>query len=206
MPDPIALLPGLLIALLAVVMVWFTIGTQRNISRGNLLLRLSLVRAPTVSVDLVATEAWTAGHTRRDTPEPEERETWTDDAGRGVDVRHDGRADLELLRGHWADLGQRSGGTWRISVRPTVPHLEIHLLAPDPPSCNRHAARGLADRRRGCRLWLGRRGPVSGPCLPRIPGDEQRRHHQEQGDQDHRPCADDADRGHTLARHDRDVQ
>src|ERR671919_1108110 len=39
MPDPIALLPGLLIALLAVVMVWFTIGTQRNISRGNRLLR-----------------------------------------------------------------------------------------------------------------------------------------------------------------------
>src|ERR671918_3049776 len=209
MPDPSAFGPALLIVLLLLVMGWFTIGTQRNISRGNrllrwlsdglpalgprttlrwlgssvaelritqprhpyreaavmvvleprdlgalwalarrrgrrdfLLLRLSLVRAPTVSVDLVATEAWTAGHTRRDTPEPEERETWTDAAGRGVDVRHDGRADLELLRGHWADLGQRSGGTWRISVRPTVPHLEIYLLAPDP---ERHDARALLD-------------------------------------------------------------
>src|SRR5918992_4382741 len=39
MPDPTVLIPGLLIALLAVVMVWFTIGTQRNISRGNRLLR-----------------------------------------------------------------------------------------------------------------------------------------------------------------------
>ena len=39
MPEPIEFLPGLLIALLAVVMVWFTIGTQRNISRGNRLLR-----------------------------------------------------------------------------------------------------------------------------------------------------------------------
>ena len=209
MPDPIELLPGLLIALLAVVMVWFTIGTQRNISRGNrllrwlsdglpalgpkttlrwlgssvaelrigqprhpyreavvmvvleprdlgalwalarrrgrrdfVLLRLSLIRAPTVSADLVAQAAWTATHTRRDEPEPELRETWTDDDGQAVEVRHDGRADLDLLRGHWASLARQSGGTWRISVRHTVPHLEIHLLAPDP---ERHDAREVLD-------------------------------------------------------------
>src|SRR5919106_4040952 len=209
MPDPIALLPGLLIALLAVVMVWFTIGTQRNISRGNrllrwlsdglpalgprttlrwlgssvaelritqprhpyreavvmvvleprdlgalwalarrrgrrdfLLLRLSLVRAPTIRADVVAHEAWTASHTRRDEPELEQREAWTDDAGRAVELRHDGVADLEALRGHWTRLGRLTGGSWRISVRPTVPHLEIHLLAPDP---DRQQARALLD-------------------------------------------------------------
>jgi hypothetical protein len=209
MPEPIAFLPGLLIALLAVVMVWFTVGTQRNISRGNrlltwlsdglpalgprttlrwlgssvaelritrprhpyreavvmvvleprdlgalwalarrrgrrdfLLLRLSLVRAPTIRADIVAQGAWTASHTRRDEPEPEQREAWTDDAGRAVELRHDGVADLGALRTHWTRLGRLTGGAWRISVRPTVPHLEIHLLAPDP---DRQQARALLD-------------------------------------------------------------
>jgi hypothetical protein len=209
MPEPIEFLPGLLIALLAVVMVWFTIGTQRNISRGNrllrwlsdglpalgprttlrwlgssvaelrishprhpyreavvmvvleprdlgalwalarrrgrrdfLLLRLSLVRAPTIRADLVAKAAWTAGHARRDEPEPELREAWTDDVGEAVELRHDGRADLDSLRAHWTRLGRLTGGAWRISIRPTVPHLEIHLLAPDP---ERHHARALLD-------------------------------------------------------------
>src|SRR5918999_1589592 len=148
MPDPSAFLPALLIVVLAVVMVWFTMGTQRNITRGNrvltwlqeglpalgprttlrwlgssvaelritqprhpyreavvmvvleprdlgafwalarrrgrrdfLLLRLSLVRAPTIRADLVAEAAWTASHTRRDEPDPEQREAWTDEAG-----------------------------------------------------------------------------------------------------------------------------
>src|SRR5919106_1734984 len=38
MPDPAAFLPGLLIVLLAAVMIWFTVGTQRNVSRGNRML------------------------------------------------------------------------------------------------------------------------------------------------------------------------
>jgi hypothetical protein len=57
-------------------------------------------------------------------------------------VRHDGRADLASLRATWARLGRLTGGAWRISVRPTVPHLEIHLLAPDP---DRQAARALLE-------------------------------------------------------------
>jgi hypothetical protein len=209
MPDPIAFLPGLLIALLAVVMVWFTIGTQRNVSRGNrllgwlsdglpalgprttlrwlgssvaelrisqprhpyreavvmvvleprdlgafwalarrrgrrdfILLRLSLVRAPTARADLIDRAGWTAGHGRHDEPDPELRETWTDDAGRTVEIRHDGQSNLAALREHWTRLGRESGGAWRISIRQTVPHLEIHLLAPDP---DRSGARSLLD-------------------------------------------------------------
>jgi hypothetical protein len=210
MPEPASFVPGLLIGLLAVVMVWFALGTQRNISRGNrllrwlqdglaalgprttlrwlgssvaelritqprhpyrealvmvvleprdlgalwavsrrrgrrdfLLLRLSLVRAPTFRVDFVDPRAWTAGHGRSDEHEPELHETWTDAAGRAVDVRHDGSADLAVMRSHWDGLGAQSGGAWRISIRPTVPHLEVHLLAPDP---EHHSARGLLDR------------------------------------------------------------
>jgi len=39
MPDLGSLGPGLLLAVAAVVLLWFTFGTQRNIRRGNRLLR-----------------------------------------------------------------------------------------------------------------------------------------------------------------------
>lgn len=209
MPDLASLLPGLLILLLAVVMIWFTFGTQRNIARGNrllawlqgglgalgprttlrwlgssvaelrigqprhpyrdalvmvvleprdlgalwalsrrrgrrdfLVLRLSLDRSPRYRVDLLDPRAWTAGDRRRDELEPEEHEDWTDAASRPVEIHHDGTADLARLRSHWDRLARDSGGAWRISVRPTVPHLEIHLLAPDP---ERTSSRRLLD-------------------------------------------------------------
>lgn len=207
MPDPASILPALLVAAMAVVMVWFALGTQRNISRGNrllswlqdglpalgprttlrwlgssvaelhiaeprspyrdalvmvvleprdlgalwaisrsrgrrdfLVLRLSLVRAPRWRADLVDPAAWTATDRRSDEPEPQQQQTWTDAAGRSVQLRHDDGADLAALRAHWDRLGQQSGGAWRISVRTTVPHLEIHLLLPDP---DRDSARKL---------------------------------------------------------------
>ena len=209
MPDPAALLPGLIILLLAAVMIWFTVGTQRNVSRGNrmlewlqdglgalgprttlrwlgssvaelqitqprapfrdalvmvvleprdlgalwalarqrgrrdfIVLRLSLVRAPVVRADLIDPSGWTAGDRRRDEPEPERQERWTDAAGRTIAVHHDGLADIERLRSCWNDLARDSGGAWRISIRPTVPHLEIHLLTPDT---ERASARRLLD-------------------------------------------------------------
>jgi hypothetical protein len=209
MPDPGALLPGLLIALLAIVLVWFTFGTQRNIARGNrllrwlqeglpalgprttlrwlgssvaelrivqprhpyreatvmvvleprdlgalwavsrtrgrrdfIILRLSLVRAPRERADLVDPTAWTASHRRRDEPEPTEHRSWTDAAGRELELRHDPGADVATLRGYWDRLGRLSGGAWRLSVHQTVPHLEIHLLPPDP---DRASARALLD-------------------------------------------------------------
>ena len=200
MPDPSAFLPALLLILLVGVMVWFTLGTQRNISRGNrllewlqgglpalgprttmrwlgssvaemrigearapyrdavvmvvleprdlgalwalsrsrgrrdfIVLRLSLVRAPRWEADLIDPGAWTAGHQRQDDTELEPlAEPWTDAAGRTVRIAHDGRADLDALRAHWDRLAQHSGGAWRISVRSTVPHLEVHLLPPGP--------------------------------------------------------------------------
>ena len=199
MPDPSAFIPALLLVLLAVVMVWFTFGTQRNIGRGNrlltwlqeglpalgprttlrwlgssvaelriaearspyreavvlvvleprdlgalwalarsrgrrdfIVLRLSLVRAPRWEADLTDPAAWTAGHRRTDDAELEPRQPWTDASGRAIGIADDGRADLDALRGHWNKLAGNTGGAWRISVRSTVPHLEIHLLPPDP--------------------------------------------------------------------------
>jgi hypothetical protein len=207
MPDPSAFGPALLIVLLLLVMGWFTLGTQRNISRGNRLLawlqdglpalgprttvrwlgssvaelriaearspyreavvmvvleprdlgalwamsrargrrdfvvlRLSLIRAPRWEADLIDPAAWTAGHQRPDDTELDARDPWTDDSGRAIRVADDGRADVEALRTHWDRLAQDSGGAWRISVRSTVPHLEVHLL---PPDLERASARRL---------------------------------------------------------------
>ena len=203
MPDPSAFGPALLIVLLLLVMGWFTLGTQRNISRGNrllawlqdglpalgprttmrwlgssvaelriaearspyreavvmvvleprdlgalwamsrargrrdfIVLRLSLVRAPRWEADLIDPAAWTAGHQRPDDTELEARDPWTDASGRAIRVAEDGRADVDALRMHWDRLAQDSGGAWRISVRSTVPHLEVHLLPPDLERAN----------------------------------------------------------------------
>jgi hypothetical protein len=205
MPDPSAFGPALLIVLLLLVMGWFTLGTQRNISRGNrllawlqdglpalgprttmrwlgssvaelriaearppyrdavlmvvleprdlgalwamsrargrrdfIVLRLSLVRAPRWEADLVDPTAWTAGHQRLDDSDLEVRDPWTDASGRAIRVAGDGGADLDALRTHWDRLAQDSGGAWRISVRSTVPHLEIHLLPPDLERASAH--------------------------------------------------------------------
>jgi hypothetical protein len=207
MPDPSAFGPALLIVLLLLVMGWFTLGTQRNISRGNrllawlqdglpalgprttmrwlgssvaelriaearspyrdavvmvvleprdlgalwamsraggrrdfIVLRLSLVRAPRWEADLIDPAAWTAGHQRVDDSALEVRDPWTDASGRTVRIADDGRADLHALRVHWDRLAQDSGGAWRIGVRSTVPHLEVHLL---PPDVERASARRL---------------------------------------------------------------
>ena len=206
MPDLGSLGPGLLLTVTALVLLWFTFGTQRNIRRGNRLLewlqgglpvlgprttlrwlgssvaelqilqprhpfreallmvvleprdlgalwalsrsrgrrdflvfRLSLVRAPTVRADLVDPRAWTASDRRSDVAEPEQTTAWTDASGMSVEIRHDGRADLGELQRHWDALAALAGGAWRLSVRPIVPHLEIHLRTPDPDAADARA-------------------------------------------------------------------
>lgn len=207
MPDLETLVPGLLIAALAVVLLWFTFGTQANIRRGNrllrwlqdglpalgpkttlrwlgssvaelkivspahpfrealvlvvleprdlgalwalarsrgrrdfIVLRFSLVRSPLHRADAVDPRAWTAGHLADADDSPVGRTSWTDAAGVPVELRHEPDFEAVILERLWERLGRVSGGTWRISIRPTVPHLEIHVLPPDP---DRSSARDL---------------------------------------------------------------
>lgn len=202
MPDLSAFLPSLGIALVAVVLLWFAIGTQRNISKGNrllrwlqdglavlgprttlrwlgssvaelrivtparpfrdalvmvvleprdlgalwslarsrgrrdfLLLRLSMVRAPRFAADLIDPRAWTARDRRADEPPLEASETWTDASGRTLELRHGPQVDTGAMRRHWDRLAA-TAAPWRLSVRQTVPHLEIHLLPPDTATVN----------------------------------------------------------------------
>jgi hypothetical protein len=98
--------------------------------RDFLLLRLDLVRAPRYRADLIDPRAWTARDKRHDDAPFSREESWTDGAGARVVVRHDGAADVARLQALWERIGHESGGTWRISVRPLVPHVEVHVLFP----------------------------------------------------------------------------
>jgi hypothetical protein len=196
MPDLDRLLPGLLIAAMAVVLLWFTFGTQANIRNGNrvlawlqdglgilgrratlrwlgssvaelkivepaapfreaivmvvleprdlgalwalsrsrgrrdfLLLRLSLSRSPLIAGDLVDPAAWTAGHLADRSEEPLPERPWTDGSGTSLRLHQEPGAGAGL-EDAWERLRTVSGGLWRVSVRPTVPHLEIHIPLP----------------------------------------------------------------------------
>jgi hypothetical protein len=198
MPDLPPLISAVGIALLAVVLLWFAIGTQVNVRRGNrvlawlqdglpaigpratlrwlgssvaalkivdpvapfneaeilvvleprdlgglwalarargrrdfLILRFGLIHRPTYRADLIDPGSWTA-RDRRGAEEPTGRVTMLSGAGGHViEVHEDGDAPVEELRRDWNALGATGGNVWRLSVRPTVPHLEIHLRAPD---------------------------------------------------------------------------
>lgn len=209
MPDLSQLLEGLGLLLVAAVLLWFTVGTQTNIRKGNrvmrwlqaglpavgpratvrwlgssvaelrileprapyraaelkivleprdvgalwalarsrgrrdfLLLRADLVRAPLFRAELVAPHAWTAGDRRADDAPFDREEPWTDAAGGAVTLRADRGADTAALQRAWDVLQRQAGGMWRISVRPLVPHLELHLRV---PALERTDARALLE-------------------------------------------------------------
>lgn len=104
--------------------------SRRRGRRDFLLLRLNLIRAPRHVADLISPRSWTARDRRADDTRFDHEESWVDGAGNEVRLRYDRQADLAALRRCWDRLDRQSGGAWRISVRPLVPHLELHLLVP----------------------------------------------------------------------------
>ncbi len=98
--------------------------------RDFLLLRLDLVRAPRFRADLIDPRAWTARDRRHDDAPFDRQDTWTDGVAAAITVRHDGAVDVPRLQAFWDRLARESGGTWRISIRPLVPHVEVHVLFP----------------------------------------------------------------------------
>ena len=198
MPDLGPLVPALAIALLALVLIWFALGTQLNVRRGNrvlawlqeglpalgpratlrwlgssvaalsivqpaapyrgadvlvvleprdlgllwalarrrgrrdvIILRLNLLRAPRFGADLVYPQGWSPGGTRSSDQLTEVGER-TASNGRVYRVRDDGRAPLAELAQQWDALERASGGVWLLTVSQTIPHLEVHVLPPDP--------------------------------------------------------------------------
>ena len=55
---------------------------------------------------------------------------------------HSPGADLEAARSAWQQLAEASGGMWRLSIRRTPPHLEVHAQLPATRPAGAH---GLLD-------------------------------------------------------------
>lgn len=199
MPPLEAFGPAIAIGLILFVMLWFALGTQRNIRRGNQLLiwlqgglpmlgrrttlrwfgssavelaivdpaapfreatvvvvleprdvsvlwafarsrgrrdfvivRVNLVRPPRFSMDVRDPRGWTgrwepvtAGGTDEDDGD------WDAVVGPdGTTARASSGADETPVRATWDRLTEVTGGVWRLTVQPVVPHLEVHFRPP----------------------------------------------------------------------------
>jgi hypothetical protein len=200
--------PGsLLLIVLIVVLVWFAVGTQRNIRKGNdllrwlqgglpvlgkrtqlkwlgssavqlnmvepnepfrevelvavleprdvgllwamararrrrdfVILRGRLVRSPSYELEAGDLRGWTGQDAlRKLDPEAWSSADWDDP---NVRVLHSTGADPDAARVAWGSLAAATGGMWRLSIRRTPPHLEVHALLPATRSMS---AEGLID-------------------------------------------------------------
>jgi hypothetical protein len=194
MPPLEAFGPSAAIGLILVVMLWFALGTQRNIRKGNdllrwlqgglpmlgrratlrwlgssavelrivepeppfreatvisvleprdvavlwafarsrgrrdfMIIRADLVRAPRFSLDVRDPSGWT-GHLDKD-DQGDDHRSMQDWSGGSVALIGPG-ADEAAVRSAWVRLGEVTGGVWRLTVQPLVPHLELHFRPP----------------------------------------------------------------------------
>jgi hypothetical protein len=101
-------------------------------SRGRrdfIIVRVNLRRPPRFSADAGDPEGWTGRL------EAVADDSWRQAAWSGGVVAHlDGGADEVLVREAWQRLGRASGGIWRLTIQPVVPHLEVHIRPPDRAS------------------------------------------------------------------------
>jgi hypothetical protein len=198
MPPLEAFGPALAIGLILFVMLWFALGTQRNIRKGNQLLtwlqgglptlgrrttlrwfgssavelaivdpappfreatvvvvleprdvsflwafarsrgrrdfvivRVNLVRPPRFSVDLRDPRGWTSQwESAAADPAGDDDADWPAVHADGTSVRASSGADEAAVRATWDRLAKATGGVWRLTVQPIVPHLEVHFRPP----------------------------------------------------------------------------
>jgi hypothetical protein len=98
--------------------------------RDFLILRGRLERPPRFEVEAGDRRSWTGRDTlRRLAPSAWQHDDWGD---ANVYVAHSGGRAPEVARRHWEDFQRSSHGVWRLSIRRTPPHLEVHLMPPDP--------------------------------------------------------------------------
>lgn len=187
---------AVLLLVMIVVLVWFALGTQRNIRKGNdvlewlqgglpllgkrtrlrwlgssavqlnitepqepfreaevvavleprdlsvlwalararrrrdfLILRGRLARTPRYELEAGDLRGWTGRDgLRKLDPEAWSAADWGDEH---IRVLHAPAADVDGARAAWETFGEASGGVWRLSIRRSPPHLEVHVLLPD---------------------------------------------------------------------------
>jgi len=102
-------------------------------SRGRrdfVIVRANLVRAPRFSMDVRDPRGWTGRLEPLD--EADDQLQPQDWPGGSVAIVGPG-ADEAAVRSAWGRLATASGGVWRLTVQPLVPHLEVHFRPPVSP-------------------------------------------------------------------------
>jgi hypothetical protein len=107
--------------------LWALARTRRR--RDFFILRGRLVRSPRYELEAGDLRGWTGldGLKKLD-PEAWDTADWDDEH---IRVLHAPAADVDGARAAWQTLAEASGGVWRLSIRRTPPHLQVHVLPPD---------------------------------------------------------------------------
>jgi hypothetical protein len=98
-------------------------------SRGRrdfLIFRTNLRQPPRFIADVGNPAGWT-GRLDAAADKSSRQTAWSD----GVVAHLDLGADEAVVRDAWQRLENASGGVWRLTIQPVVPHLEVHVRPPD---------------------------------------------------------------------------
>jgi hypothetical protein len=97
--------------------------------RDFLILRARLDRPPRFEVEAGDRRGWTGGDgLRRLSLSDWQHADWGD---ANVRIAHSGGSAPEVAHRLWTNLQGVSPGVWRLSIRRTHPHVEVHLVPPD---------------------------------------------------------------------------
>jgi hypothetical protein len=112
--------------------VWLWALSRARGRRDVLIVRADLRRAPRLELEAFDPAGWMAGEVGGgfDGEAGWKRIDWPA-TSTTVEGSWRGQGDPEAARRAWTRLGPLSSGVWRISIRQTVPHLQVHVRPPD---------------------------------------------------------------------------
>src|ERR687892_405418 len=146
---------AILIVLLIAVMLWP--WSRRRGRRDFVILRGWLRAAPRLELEVGDPRGWTGDDRLRRLDEDAWHEAGWGDQHVRASVSPD--ADPAEARRAWETLDEVSGGVWRISVRREHPHLEVHVIPPDPATPARRLFGAFGDLGRSFLRRLGEPRP-----------------------------------------------
>jgi hypothetical protein len=121
-----------------VALLWAWARARRR--RDFLIVRARLARSPRFELEAADLRGWTGRDALRNVdPEAWSFAEWGDPQVRAA---LGPAADPAVTRRLWDRFAAASGGVWRLSIRRSPPHLEIHVLPPDTATVT---AKGLVE-------------------------------------------------------------